>query len=122
MVEIILKNVRCFSSHGCLKEESVIGGEYLVDLWAKTSLAENPLSDNLVDAVDYMFLNRIIKEEMAVPCKLLETVVKKICSRVLNEEKRVYEVSVCVSKLRPPINGDVEKVSVKITEKRERDF
>lgn len=122
MVEIILKNVRCFSSHGCLKEESVIGGEYLVDLWAKTTLSENPLSDRLVDAVDYVFLNRIIKEEMAVPCKLLETVVKKICSRVLNEEKRVYEVSVCVSKLRPPINGDVEKVSVKITEKRERDF
>jgi len=59
---------------------------------------------------------------MDVPCKLLETVVKKICSRVLNEEKRVCEVSVRVSKLRPPINGDVEKVSVKITEKRERDF
>ena len=55
---------------------------------------------------------------MGVPRKLLEGVVKKICTRVLNEEKRVSEVTVSVSKLCPPINGDAESVSVKITEKR----
>ena len=65
-----------------------------------------------------MFLNNVLKEEMGVPRKLLEGVVKKICTRVLNEEKRVSEVTVSVSKLCPPINGDAESVSVKITEKR----
>ncbi|MDB3874838.1 dihydroneopterin aldolase, partial [Flavobacteriaceae bacterium] len=36
MGKIILKNVRCYSFHGCLKEESIIGSDYLVNLkvWA----------------------------------------------------------------------------------------
>ena len=122
MVEIKLKNVRCYSHHGCLKEEALIGGEYLVSLNAKTELRKSHLTDNLEDAVDYVFLNAIIKEEMSVSCKLLETVAKKICVRVLAEEKRVFEVTISVSKLCPPINGDAESVSVKITEKREEKF
>jgi len=122
MIEIKLKNVRCYSHHGCLKEETLIGGEYLVNLSVKTKLGKSHLTDNLEDAVDYVFLNSVIKEEMAVSSKLLETVVKKICNRVLSEEKRVYEVTVRVSKLCPPINGDAESVSVKITKKREENF
>ena len=122
MIEIKLKNVRCYSHHGCLKEETLIGSEYLVTLSVKTKLGKSHLTDSLEDAVDYVFLNSVIKEEMAVSSKLLETVVKKICNRVLSEEKRVYEVTVRVSKLCPPINGDAESVSVKITEKREENF
>jgi len=122
MIEIKLKNVRCYSHHGCLKEETLIGSEYLVNLSVKTKLGKSHLTDSLEDAVDYVFLNSVIKEEMAVSSKLLETVVKKICNRVLSEEKRVYEVTVSVSKLCPPINGDAESVSVKITEKREENF
>jgi|TARA_B100000780_G_scaffold233729_1_gene173923 dihydroneopterin aldolase len=118
MVEIKLKNVRFYSYHGCLKEEALIGSEYLVNLSVKTELGKSHLTDNLEDAVDYVFLNNVLKEEMGVPRKLLEGVVKKICTRVLNEEKRVSEVTVSVSKLCPPINGDAESVSVKITEKR----
>ena len=118
MVEIKLKNVRCYSYHGCLKEESLIGSEYLVNLWVKTTLGKSHLTDALKDAVDYVFLNNIIKEEISVPRKLLEVVAKKICTRILVEEKRVSEVTVRVGKLCPPINGDAESVSVKITEKR----
>ena len=122
MIEIKLKNVRCYSYHGCLKEEALIGSEYLVNLSVKAKLGKSHLTDSLEDAVDYVFLNAVIKEEMAISSKLLETVVKKICDRVLSEEKRVLEVTVRVSKLCTPINGDAESVSVKITEKREENF
>ncbi len=77
MVEIKLKNVRCYSHHGCLKEETLIGSEYLVNLSVRAKLGKSHLTDNLEDAIDYVFLNAVIKEEMAVSSKLLETVVKK---------------------------------------------
>ena len=88
MIKIKLKNVRCYSHHGCLKEEALIGSEYLVNLSVKAKLGKSHLTDSLEDAVDYVFLNAVIKEEMAVSSKLLETVVKKICDRILSEEKR----------------------------------
>ena len=119
MVEIYLKNVRCYSFHGCLKEEGVIGSDYLVNLWVKGALDKTPLNDKIEDAIDYVFLNKVIVEEMSIPSKLLETVAKRILDRVFKEDKRVRKIKVSVSKICPPINGDVESVAVKLSKKRE---
>ena len=119
MVEIYLKNVRCYSFHGCLKEESVIGSDYLVNLWVKGALDKTPLTDKIEDTIDYVFLNKVIVEEMSIPSKLLETVAKRILDRVFREDKRIRKIKVSVSKICPPINGDVESVGVKLSKKRE---
>ena len=119
MVEIYLKNVRCYSFHGCLKEEGVIGSDYLVNLWVKVALDKTPLTDKIEDTIDYVFLNKGIVEEMSIPSKLLETVAKRILDRVFKEDKRVRKIKVSVSKICPPINGDVESVAVKLSKKRE---
>ena len=119
MVEIYLKNVRCYCFHGCLKEESIIGSEYLVNLWAKGALGKASFTDKIGDAIDYVFLNKVIVEEMSIPSKLLETVAERILNRVLNEDNRIQKITVSVSKICPPINGDVESVAVKLSKKRE---
>jgi len=109
---IHLKNIRTFSYHGCLTEESKIGSDYLVDLKIKANLKKSAESDNLADTVDYVHLNRIVKEEMAIRAKLLENVAQRIIDRVFKEIPLVTYVKVAVSKCNPPINGDVEKVSI----------
>jgi dihydroneopterin aldolase len=119
MVEIYLKNVRCYCFHGCLKEESIIGSEYLVNLWAKGALGQASLTDKIDDAIDYVFLNKVIVEEMSIPSKLLETVAERILNRALNEDNRIQKITISVSKICPPINGDVESVAVKLSKKRE---
>ena len=119
MVEIYLKNVRCYCFHGCLKEESIIGSEYLVNLWAKGALGKASFTDKIDDAIDYVFLNKIIVDEMSIPSKLLETVAERILNRALNEDNRIQKITVSVSKICPPINGDVESVAVKLSKKRE---
>ena len=119
MVEIYLKNVRCYCFHGCLKEESIIGSEYLVNLWAKGALGKASLTDKIDDAIDYVFLNKVIVEEMSIPSKLLETVAERILNRALNEDNRIQKITVSVSKICPPINGDVQSVAVKLSKKRE---
>lgn len=84
----------------------------MVDLKIKANLKKSAESDNLADTVDYVHLNRIVKEEMAIRAKLLENVAQRIIDRVFKEIPLVTYVKVAVSKCNPPINGDVEKVSI----------
>ncbi|WP_372754185.1 dihydroneopterin aldolase [Mariniflexile sp.] len=115
---IKVENIRIFAHHGCLKEETKIGSDYLVSLEVEANLQKSSKTDKLTDTVDYVFLNRIIKDEMAIPSQLLETVAKRILNRILKEDKMVKKATVWVSKINPPIGGDVEKVTIKMSEKR----
>ena len=115
---IKLTNIRTFSFHGCLVEESKIGSDYSVNLTIKTNLEPSALTDELTDTVDYVDLNRIVVEEMAIRAKLLEHVAKRIMDRVLKELQMVTKIEVEVTKLNPPIGGDVEGVTIVMKKKR----
>jgi len=115
---IKVENIRVFAHHGCLKEETKIGSDYSVDLEVKANLQESAKTDLLKDTVDYVFLNKVIREEMGKSSHLLETVAKRILNRIFSEDNLVKKATVWISKLNPPIGGDVEKVTIKMTEKR----
>ena len=115
---IRLQNIRTFSYHGCLQEEKKIGSDYRVDLNIKTDLRRSATSDELKDTVDYVLLNRIVVEEMALRSNLLEHVAHRIIARVFREIAAVSRITLSVSKLNPPIGGDVEAVTVEMEEYR----
>nr|WP_321221325.1 dihydroneopterin aldolase [uncultured Psychroserpens sp.] len=117
---IKVENIRVFAHHGCLKEETKIGSDYRVDIEIKADLQKSSKTDELYDTVDYVLLNKIAKEEMQKPSKLLETVAKRMLTRIFLEEKLVKKATVSVSKLNPPIGGDVESVTIKMTERRKK--
>ena len=117
---IKVENIRVFAHHGCLVEETKIGSDYRVDIEVKANLNISAKTDLLSDTVDYVFLNKVVLEEMAKPKKLLETVAKRIIDRIFSKDNMVTKVNVSVSKINPPIGGDVEKVTIKITEKRKK--
>ncbi len=112
MGKIKLENIRVYAYHGCLIEEGHIGSDYRVDLTIEADLKKSAKTDNLKDTVDYVSLNKIVLDEMSVRAKLLETVADKILNRILNEEILVTFAEVSISKINPPIGGDVEMVSV----------
>ena len=112
MGTIKISNIRVYAYHGCLVEEGKIGSEYRVDLSVKANLKPSAKSDQLADTVDYVHLNKIVKEEMAVRTKLLETVADLILDRILLEMPLVNKAKIKVSKLNPPIGGNVEMVSI----------
>ncbi|SDR85999.1 dihydroneopterin aldolase [Gillisia sp. Hel1_33_143] len=112
MGSIKLKNIKVFSYHGCLEEESKIGSDYRVNLSIKGDLSRSAETDLLADTIDYVHLNKIVKEEMAIRSKLLETVAERILARVLNELELVKKAKVHVSKINPPIGGNVGMVTV----------
>ncbi|OYU81352.1 MAG: dihydroneopterin aldolase [Flavobacterium sp. BFFFF1] len=118
MGTIKLKNIRTHSFHGCLPEEGIIGSDYFVNLEIKTDLRKSSVTDALEDTVDYVLLNRIVMEEMAVRSKLLEHVAHRIIKRIFSEIASVSRIIVAVSKVNPPINGDVEQVTIEMEEYR----
>jgi len=115
---IKVKNIRIYAYHGCLAEEGKIGSDYRIDLSVKANLKKSSKTDQLSDTVDYVHLNKIVREEMAIRTKLLETVADKILDRILLEISLVDCVKVKVSKLNPPIGGNVEMVSIVMQRKR----
>lgn len=117
---IKVENIRIFANHGCLTEETKIGSDYRVDLKVKADLQPSADSDLLSDTVDYVFLNRIVREEMLTPTHLLEAVAKRILLRILKEDTMVTKATVSISKINPPIGGDVEMVTIKMTKKRKK--
>ena len=115
---IKLKNIRTYSYHGCLIEEGKIGSDYTVNVEVKTDLRKSSITDNLKDTVDYVLLNRIVVEEMAIRSDLLEHVAHRIITRIFEEIPEISRIIVAVSKLNPPIGGDVEAVTIEMEEYR----
>ena len=118
MSAIQLKNIKIYAFHGCLLEEGQIGSDYLVNLSIRANLDKASKSDELTDTVDYVLLQKIVVEQMAVRSKLLEHVGKRIVDKILFDVPLVRSVKVTVAKVNPPIDGDVAAVSVTLTRKR----
>ena len=115
---IKVTDIRVFAYHGCLKEETIIGSDYRVDVEVEANLITSAKSDELKDTVDYVLINRIVKEEMNIPAKLLETVALKIINRIFKESNLVSKAEVAVSKINPPIGGDVKEVTIIMSDER----
>lgn len=118
MGSIRLKNIKIYAFHGCLVEEGQIGSDYLVNIKVKANLKKASQTDELSDTVDYVLIQKIVRQEMAVRAKLLEHVAKRIIDSILLESPLVDQVKVSVAKKNPPIGGDVAEVSVTMKKKR----
>lgn len=111
---ITVEGIRGYGYHGCMDEEARIGQLYIIDVYVDTDFMEAARQDDLAKTVDYVWVNQVVKEELAMRAKLIEHVALRIAERIHTDE-RVSGVQVRVCKPAPPINGDVEKVCVSVT-------
>ena len=111
-----VNGIKVYAFHGCLPEEGAIGGDYIVDVRVKTNFSEAMREDDLNKTVDYVDINRIVKREMAIRSKVIEHAGWRIIEAVKTEIKGIDSVRVKVTKICPPINGDVDNVAILIEE------
>ena len=111
-------NIKLYAYHGCLEEEALIGSDYRVDVAVEADLNKAAASDDLQDTVDYVHIHQIVKEEMKVRSKLLEHVGARILDRIFKEIELVSDAKVIISKINPPIGGNVQQVSVELHNSR----
>lgn len=114
-----VENLKIFAYHGCMAEEEVIGSDYIVNIKADCTLSKKAFADDITETVNYVDLARIAEREMAVRSNLLESVAKRITSSCMKEVPLINDIFVSISKVCPPINADVETVTVEISETRD---
>jgi 7,8-dihydroneopterin aldolase/epimerase/oxygenase len=111
---INIEGIKLYAYHGCLQEEAKIGANYIVDVYMTTNFSEAAKTDNLLQTIDYCTVYEIAKTEMATRSKLIEQVVDRIFKKLKSEFPTLLTLHVKLTKLLPPMNGNVEKVSVEI--------
>ncbi len=116
MHKIIIEGIKVYAYHGCLKEEGKIGAQYVVDVTLEIDFTEASQTDNLSKTIDYVAVYEIVKTQMAIRSKLIEHVGRRIIIDLKKKFPTLEKLEVKVSKLNPPMNGNVERVSIVITE------
>ena len=114
MARIDINDMRFYAHHGCFEQERAIGTHFRVDLSFITDTSKAEVSDNIADTVSYLDVYQVVKTEMAKPSNLLEHVAHRVGKRVLESFSAVDSVLVKVSKLNPPLGGQMESVSVEV--------
>ena len=114
MHKILIEGIKLYAYHGCLEEEGKIGCNYIVDVIMETDFTTAAITDDLSKTIDYVDVYNIVKKEMAVRAKLLEHVGLRIINQLKKDFSSLQKVEVKVTKLNPPMNGDVDKVSIAI--------
>ena len=112
MHKIHLEAIQLYAYHGCLSEEALIGSNYTIDVMMETDFTTAAITDDLSLTIDYCAVFNIVKEEMAIRANLLESVATRIVNRLKHELKDLYKVTITVTKLNPPMNGNVKGVSI----------
>lgn len=114
MATIAINGMRFYAHHGCFEQERAIGTHFRVDLVLETDTSRAEVTDNIADTVNYLEVYQVVKKEMSRPSNLLEHVARRVGERVKNDFPSVTAVRVKVSKLNPPLGGQMESVSVEV--------
>ena len=112
MEELKITGIECYAYHGCLDEEAVIGCGYKVDVIFYGDFKKAIASDNLNDTIDYVLVNEIVKNEMAVRSHLIEHVAGRILLTLKNKFTACQKITVTVSKLFPPVKGMIIEATI----------
>ncbi|MGZ4033355.1 MAG: dihydroneopterin aldolase [Bacteroidia bacterium] len=116
MHKILVQGINVYAYHGCLEEEGKIGCNYIVDVTMETDFTEAAKTDDLNKTIDYVVVYNIVKAQMAIRSKLIEQVGQRIVDELKKELKGLKKIEVKVTKLNPPMNGNVDKVAIVISE------
>ena len=107
-----VSGIEVYAYHGCMEEESRLGGKYLVDIEIETDFSQSAKTDQLIDTVDYVVIRKIVMKEMAIPSKLIEHVGYRILQNFKSTFPKIIKSKITVRKLSPPIEGTVKEVAI----------
>ena len=115
MYTIHLNKLLFRAFHGVYQEETKLGNDYEIDL---IIIVESPIRFNDIDStVNYEKIYFVVNEVMQTPTPLLETVAENIIEQLSKLDSRIFEISLSIFKLHPPINGYNGRVGVTLTKK-----
>lgn len=116
--KVALEGLEFHAYHGIYPHERSSGNKFEVDVLVETEFSDSAFHDDLSGTINYEELYLLVKEEMAKPSKLLETVGHAIAKKTLETFREAKSVEVKISKFNPPIGGVCRKATVQVNEAR----
>jgi 7,8-dihydroneopterin aldolase/epimerase/oxygenase len=107
-----IEGMHFYAYHGHFEAERIVGNDFMVDVWLETDCLKAAASDNLEDTLNYQAVYDLIKKEMQVKSHLLEHVAGRILNALFIDFPSIQKAGIKVSKLNPPMGGQIEKASV----------
>ncbi len=114
MGKIAMEGMQFYAYHGRYQEEQVVGNQFLVDVYIETNIEGAAESDELSQTINYEEVYAIAKTEMKERSHLLEHVGKRILDKITEKYGKLPSLRVRISKLHPPVRGNVERVYVEL--------
>jgi dihydroneopterin aldolase len=112
---IEIEGMEFYAFHGHFKQEQIVGNKFLVNISIETNCTKAGITDNLNDALDYQKVYILIKKEMDQKSFLLENICSRILDKLYKEFSSIEKATIKVSKINPPMGGQIKKVSVTMT-------
>lgn len=112
--KIYLRNVRFHAFHGVLPQEGIVGNDYLVNLVLDYDFSSAMQTDELQGTLNYAEVYQKVKEEMAVPSKLLEHVAGRIAHRLFSDFPEIQKLQLSITKVNPPMSADSDGAGVEV--------
>jgi len=109
---IEIEGMKFYAYHGHFKAEQIVGNWFEVNIRIETDCSRAAESDKLEDALNYQAVYESIKKTMQQKSALLENVAKHILDELCDKFPSIDKIRVKISKLNPPMGGEIEKVSV----------
>ena len=112
--KIYLRNVRFHAFHGVLPQEGIVGNDYLVNLVLDYDFSSAMETDDLQGTLNYAEVYQKVREEMAVPSKLLEHVAGRIAHRLFSDFPEIQKLQLSITKVNPPMGADSDGAGVEV--------
>ncbi len=112
--KIYLRNVRFHAFHGVLPQEGIVGNDYLVNLVLDYDFSSAMQTDELQETLNYAEVYQKVREEMAVPSKLLEHVAGRIAHRLFSDFPEIQKLQLSITKVNPPMGADSDGAGVEV--------
>lgn len=112
--KIYLRNVRFYAFHGVLPQEGIVGNDYLVNLVLDYDFSSALKTDDLQGTLNYAEVYQKVREEMAVPSKLLEHVAGRIAHRLFSDFPEIQKLQLSITKVNPPMGADSDGAGVEV--------
>lgn len=114
---IEIEGMKFYAYHGHFDAEQVVGNNFEVNVRLKTRCSKAAQSDKLQDALNYQAVYECIQREMQQPSALLENVAQRILDALFAEFPPLKKAQLKISKMNPPMGGEIERVSVTLSQK-----
>lgn len=114
---IAVEGLKFFAYHGFYDHEREYGNQFVIDIYVETDFTQARAEDELDATLDYQQLYNLVRKCMEKKYYLLEHLGGKIIDAIHERFPDISYAKVRVSKLNPPLKGEVQRVFVELEER-----